>query len=833
MNLSDYPIFEKKEEILKSIQSQKITILEAPTGSGKTTCLPLFFLDHNDLKGKKILILEPRRIAAKNAASRLSFINGTEIGETIGYRIRFESKVSQITRIELVTDGILTKLLLADPELKDYGLIIFDEFHERSMDSDFCLALVRSVQTHFRKDLKILIMSATLEGINFGKSNFPTSFLKSDGKSFPVDIFYQGESEKRQSKRLADLVPKVLEQYDGDILIFFAGVSEINETYSELTFILKNNQVKLHKLYGEMNFEEQQEVFRSHNETQRKVILATNLAESSITLPNVKVVLDTGYCKRAIFDPESGLTRLVKKRISLASAKQRAGRAGRTSPGVCYRLWSKEEETNFVNTFPPEILEADFSNFILISKIWGEEISALPLLDLPSEGTISEQSQLLVLLGCLDEKGNLTSLGKKAALLPIPLRLAVMCLVMIGSNELNFVIDLATVFSERNLIADSFQMLDFQSIWDKWLKLENLNRYPKLKLVREQVQKQLQSIPVEKNKFQLDKDIGLCLSLAFPDRIAKIRNLGTPRYKMRNGKGVFFAESTSAKLPEWILVLDTDGNTTEAKIKLYCELKETTVLKLYQNQIQKEASISIDTSDKRSPILRSFEEHKLGEINIKRVPLVGISTIEDKKKIIFDFFSKNGIRQYLFQSDPISQFFYRVQMLNQTGILKTDLSDSFLLNELDTWYFPFLNLEKDSLSIAQFENFDPLLNLFTYQEKELIHREAPTHLTVPSGSKIKVEYSEDKVFLSAKLQELFGWEKTPTVASGKISVTLMLLSPAGRPVQVTQDLRHFWNSTYHEVKKELKGRYPKHPWPDSPWEAIATKGTKKNQTNRS
>ncbi|WP_167883539.1 ATP-dependent helicase HrpB [Leptospira ognonensis] len=830
MNPKDFPVLEKQDEILNSLTEKAITLLQAPTGSGKTTCLPLCFLNAEFLNGKKILMLEPRRIAAKNAASRLSLMHETPLGSTIGYRIRFESKISPTTRIEVVTDGILTKLLLSDPELKSYGLIIFDEFHERNLDSDFGLALARRAQSLFRNDLKILIMSATLEGINFEKANIFSPLIKTEGKSYPVEIIYQGESTKRQSKRLSEIIPKALAKHKGDILVFFAGVSEINETMRELNDTLPNaSQIIIHKLYGEMSFEDQQNVFRRAANDFRKVILATNLAESSITLSNVNVVIDTGYCKRAIFDPSSGLTKLVRKRISVSSAEQRAGRAGRESPGFCYRLWSKEEESNFVKMHPPEILETDISHLILTAKIWGEEINDLPLVDSPPIGIVYELKKLLQSLGCLDGNENLTHIGKYASALPISLRLAVMCLHLFFDNRLELGVDLATAFSERRLFSEPTPIENFARTWEKWLGISSLNAYPKLKQIKDQLLQNLKQIPREFTSLKTGKEpsLGLLLSLAFPDRIAKSRVVGSNRYKMTNGKGAYFPEGSSIDYPEWILVLETDGNDLEAKINLYAELKESEVLQLHAEIMKKEFSFSIEENEKKDLILKSYAEFKFGEITIKKQPFTDSSSLVEKKKFIYDYFSKNGFFQIFSEPEPIKQLLFRIQLLFENRLLASNISDALLLEKLEIWYFPNFNFEKDSVNLSQFEKTEALFSLFSYQERELIHKETPSHLNVPSGSKIQITYSEGNPFLAVKLQEVFGLSQTPKIAGGKVSVTLHLLSPAGRPVQVTSDLKSFWDTTYHEVKKELKGRYPRHPWPDSPWEAVATKGTKK------
>jgi len=834
LNQQKFPVLDSLAEILNSIQNNRITILQAPPGSGKTTALPLELLKANIRKGKKILMLEPRRIATKNAALRLSYLNGTPVGGLIGYRIRFESKISEHTLLEVVTDGILTKLLLADPELSDYDLVVFDEFHERNLDSDFCLSLVRQVQTHFRDDLKVLIMSATLEGINFKDAGIISNPITTKGKSYPIEIIHQGESNKRSGLRVAELIPKVLDKHEGDILVFFSGISEINEAARELTGTnkLSENTIIL-RLFGDMNFEDQEKVFLPAKPGERKVILATNLAESSVTISNVRVVIDTGFCKRAIFDPRSGLTKLVRKRISLASAKQRSGRSGREAPGFSYRLWSKEEESNFVTAHPPEILESDISNLILLSKIWGEDLSDLPLIDCPKAGTLIEMSELLQKLGCLDADAKLTELGKQAAQLPMPLRLAVMCLLLKQSGKLELGTDLALAYSERKYFSDVLPLQNFRDVWEKWTNHPNLNSIPKIKMIRDQLIRNLSNSDPFKSELSLkflDSPI-LFLTLAYPDRIAKARFPGSNRYKMANGKGAYLPEGTKLHYPEWILILESDGDETDAKISLYLELVEQDILRLQTKQLHNIITHSIEENEKKIPILRSFEESMLGEISYKKTPVIGKNQIKDKKRKVSEYFQKKGILPFLYTEEETKQFCFRIQLLFKNGILEKNIEESYLLSQLENWLFPNYNFEKESLNLFDFKPIEALLLLFSYQEKELLQKEAPSHLTVPSGSKIQINYSEGNPILAVKLQELFGLAQTPCIAKGRVPLALHLLSPAGRPVQVTTDLKSFWDTTYHEVKRELKGRYPRHPWPESPWEAIASRGTKKRSLN--
>ncbi|MDZ4726253.1 MAG: ATP-dependent helicase HrpB [Leptospira sp.] len=826
----EFPVLEQLQAILQYLAHEPICVLESPPGSGKTTVLPLEIMKAKLFGEKKILILEPRRIAAKNAAKRLSQINNSILGEDIGYRIRFDTKVKKTTRIEVVTDGILTRILLKDPSLSEYGLIIFDEFHERSLDSDFCFALTKRTQSLFRSDLRILIMSATLDGISFNKLNSDIRPILAQGKTYPVKIHHQGESERRQSIRLAELIPKALQKHEGDVLVFFSGIGEIMEAERELKKNLgDNHQISIHRLYGDMTFEEQENVFLKSKSGMRKVILSTNIAESSVTIPNVRTVIDTGFCKRAIYDVNSGLTKLEKKRISLSSAKQRAGRSGREAEGNCYRLWSEVEEKNFVTAHPPEILETDISNHILLSEIWGEDISTLPLIDLPKLGIIEETKKLLVELGALTPDYKITPLGEQAAVLPLPLRISIMCLKLINNGHREFGIELAAVFSERKILMESNQFMDFTFVWEKWNQQKSKTAYQKITQIQTQLKSMLNENLISKNNNEDTNvpSLGLALSFAYPDRITRAREINSKRYKMSNGKGAVMKDEVNLKFPEWILILDTDGAEPEAKILFYVPLLEKEIFSSYANKIKIIPSAEIDTDEKNKVVLRSFAEYKLGEVIIKR----SSSNSKDQNFIsetIYSYFSKFGFLQIFEKNEFANELLTRIKLLSKSGFKIDPPSEESLLADWKNWLLPSFDLNKTNIVLNDLNPVECLNSLYSYAEKELIQKETPTHFIVPSGSKIKIDYSNPSgPFLSVKLQELFGLKESPKIVGGKIALTLHLLSPAGRPVQVTSDLKNFWDSTYHEVKKELKGRYPRHPWPDSPWEAIASKGIKK------
>ncbi|TGN14681.1 ATP-dependent helicase HrpB [Leptospira ilyithenensis] len=820
-----YPIQDNLDDILDSLQKNNLTLLEAPPGSGKTTVLPIEILRSGKFE-KKILILEPRRLAARNAAIRMSQVLGEEVGNTVGYRIRFESKISKDTKLELVTDGILSKMLVEDPELSDYGLVVFDEFHERNLDSDFCFALCRRSTEIFRPDLKILVMSATLEGTDWGTKGVRANQIQAKGRMFPVTIRYTGSSPRRVTDRIGELVPQILSQSEGDVLVFFSGVSEIYTAERILNDNFANkgiSNVLILKLYGEMRLENQVEIFLPPKPGQRKLILSTNIAETSLTIPGVKLVVDTGFCKRMIFDPRSGLSRLEKKRISLNSAKQRSGRAGRESEGTAIRLWSEEEEKDFPVSHPPEILEADVSGLVLLSKKWGEELNDLPLLDKPSLGVIRESISILQVLGLLDRKEKITNLGISALRLPLSTRLSGMCCMFNGSDLP--LAELSALLSEKDILGHSETNLRFLSRWEAWQKgnVSNFGLKSRIEQSIRQIEKILNDLP---KKPKQNLSIQGALSFAFPDRIAKRRTADSNKYKLFNGKGAILADTGGMHLPEWILVLDSDGDGTEAKVRLYCELNEEEILKLHFEKISEHLSSVIEETERKTKLIRFVQNKFLGEIVLSRSTKPTKFSKEEKGEAVVSFWKKEFFYPYFEKDDKISSFLNRIRILKESGFSFPEFSEEKLQEEIRSWLLPFYSLESASLDPYKPDFLQALSSRLTYSESEVLKKETPTHLTVPSGSTIPIEYFREGASISVKLQEMFGMRKVPKIAGGKVEILLHLLSPARRPVQVTRDLENFWDVTYHEVKKELKGKYPRHPWPDSPWEAIPTSRTK-------
>ncbi|EOQ95001.1 ATP-dependent helicase HrpB [Leptospira wolbachii serovar Codice str. CDC] len=809
--LDPFPVLTALQSIVDSIKTNPVTILDAPPGTGKTTALPTELLKQGLSFGKKICILEPRRIAAKNAAKRISQTLKEEVGETVGYRVRFDTKVGRETQIEFVTDGILTKILLADPELKEYGLIVFDEFHERRMDSDLCFALARRTQEVFRSDLKLLIMSATLDGQNFESIGIHSKPIRVSAETHPLEIFHMGDSNKKLNQRLFDLVPKAVEQTEGDILVFLSGKKEIRDLQNGLESIpqIKSNAVVM-GLFGDMDLADQERIFLPSAQGKKKIILSTNIAESSVTIPGVRVVFDSGYQKQALFDADSGVSHLIKTRISLSSAKQRAGRAAREGKGLVYRLWSKEEEKTFLDRTKPEILEGDIDRLVLEVKSWGEEIYQLPFLDPPNKGSVIKSIQRLQLLGCLDDKTNLTNLGKESLRYPLPIRLGKILAILPKDKE-NLIADIISLVGKENTgtEAKTFPEEIFSSQFSYELRA---------------VYDQILRIYREKTDFSIvqpEKDRLFYLASGFPDRIAKAKVLNEKNFKLSNGK-LGILNTTSIQIPEFILVLDTFSFGQDLYITHYLPIDENQIKKSFPQIIMKKVVSEKRTNQRGESFLAVKEEMSLGDLVLDsketKSPNPTILSLA-----LEEYLAKSLWEEEWKKDSDLKSFYNRVRFLERHGVLDTNTDLNHLKQISKEWLFPFINLDSGKLSLDKLPFFEAFKAYVGYEKMNLIDSWAPVSLQVPSGSRIHLNYDNIEPELHVKLQELFGLKSLPKLANGKVSILIHLLSPARRPVQITKDLESFWNHGYHEVKKELKGRYPRHLWPDKPWEAIPTK----------
>jgi ATP-dependent helicase HrpB len=817
---SHLPVDEIVPELKKALAGHDAAVLQAPPGAGKTTRAPLALLDEPWLAGKSILMLEPRRLATTNAARFMAQLLGEAVGGTVGYAIRYERKVSRATRIELVTEGILTRRLQADPELTGVGLVIFDEFHERNLNSDLALALCRDAQTGLRDDLKLLVMSATLDAAPVARLLGDCPLVSSEGRSFPVEVRYLPRNPKA---RLADVVPPVvrraLSETSGDVLVFLPGVYEIRRCAEALVDL--SGQCDLRPLYGDLPFVEQERAILPGK--RRKVVLATNIAETSLTIEGVSVVIDAGLERRPRFDPARGMTALETARISRASADQRAGRAGRLGPGLCYRLWSEGEHGALLPFTPPEIRGADLAPLALELARWGvTDAAQLPWLDPPPLGHMAGARALLRLLDALDEGGRLTPLGERMAKFPAHPRLARLLVAARDEGCSGLGADLAALLSERDLLAGRERPRQ-ASASDLLDRLELLGRRDfdaaarAARYWREKLGTKEGEAPANA------ETLGRLLAVAFPDRIGRERSPGSGRYLLSGGHGGRLSTRTAVKGGEWLVAVEVRGKAGgEGEIDLASVVTPGMVEELFGGAMEWRREVQWDECAGR---VVAREVRRLGALILQERP--ARATEEDVMSALLTVIRRQGL-DLLAWSPVVRQYRARVRLLADKLPGWPDLSDAALLGSLEEWLLPHLAAAASLAALRRVDLLGALKNLLGWEKQRELDRLAPERLEVPSGSHIRLDYeAEGGPVLACKLQELFGLADTPLVAGGAAPVLIHLLSPAGRPLAVTRDLRSFWDSGYPEVKKEMKGRYPKHPWPDDPWNAEPTRRTRR------
>lgn len=833
------PIEEALPALRTALAGTGTVVLQAPPGAGKTTRVPLALLDEAWLGGKTIVMLEPRRLAARSAAVFMARGCGEEVGGTVGYRIRFDNRVSARTRIEVMTEGVLTRRLQSDPELQGVGLVIFDEFHERSLQSDLGLVLCRDSQNALRDDLRILIMSATLDGDALAR-RFGAPLVRSEGRSFPVDIRYLPDSgPSRLPDSVSRAVIQALREEGGDILVFLPGASAIRQTLAQLEPQPACKGVMLHGLYGEMGMEAQQAAITPDPNGLRKVVLATNIAETSLTIEGVRVVIDSGWQRVPRFDPATALGRLETVRVAQASATQRCGRAGRLGPGVCYRLWGESVQQGLVPYNQPEILVSDLAPLALELALWGvREVNDLEWIDPPPAAHLQQARDLLQSLEALDAEGRITATGRAMSEWPLHPRLAHM---LLRAAEIRFggeACDVAALLSERDImrLAGDERRCDFsQGV----AALHRLRRGGK-GAARELGADALASSAVERVAGQLrrqlkvdapanlpsDETIGLLLALAYPDRIARRRQGRDERYLLANGRGAMMQTGCALQGQEWLVISELDSSGDEDRIRRAATFDPELFGRYFAPQLEAREVVAWDS---RSSSIRCEMVVGFGALVLKSRPLDAAP--ERLVRAMLDGIRQMGIAVLPWNENAVN-IRQRVQFLRhwQPEQEWPDLSDKTLLDSVEDWLAPYLSGMTRRDHLARLDMTAILRGMLDWERQQRLDEGAPTHLTVPSGNSRRIDYSDPEApFLAVKLQELFGLAETPMLAWGRVPLTLHLLSPAQRPIQVTRDLRGFWERTYAEVKKELKGRYPKHPWPDDPWSAQATAGVKRRQ----
>jgi ATP-dependent helicase HrpB len=822
-NRFDLPVAEIIPTVKKSLSATPTLIIQAPPGAGKSTLLPLALLDEPWLAGKKILLLEPRRLATKSIAQRMANMLGEELGLTVGYRIRFDTCISASTRLEVITEGILTRMLHQDNALEDVGMVIFDEFHERNLFSDVGLALCREVQQVLREELRIVLMSATIDSEQLSKL-LQAPVIQSKGRQYPVEVNYLQEvDEYAIGEDAARQIIPLTKQHNGDFLVFLPGQSDIRKAEEVLRRALPSDLVM--PLFGQLNFSEQQRAILPHPSGKRKIVLATDIAETSLTIEGVTVVVDTGFVKSNRFDARSGLSKLELHRISKDSADQRSGRAGRLAAGHSYRLWSKGTQAQLADFRVPELLDADLTSLVLDMLVWGKkDIRSMTWLNPPPISALVSAEKVLEAIEGLDQ-GNLTSHGKELHQVPAHPRIAHMLLYAKKANLLPLATDIAAILEEKDPLAS-------QAGVDLNLRIEGLRRfrgqvngafaYKKIDKVAGQYRKLFSVVP--ENSPVDPWATGLLLAYAYPERIAAARPGNNAQFQLANGKIAQLGHKDDLAHESWLAVAHLDARDGMGKIWMAAPLNPKDLAPMLKTK-------EVLEWDRKKGGLQAHAEIRIGAIVLGNRPLPKVDP-EQVVQFLLETLKEEG-RFLLDWSDNVLGLIARVQSL---AIWHPEQDwpnwsvDSLCANTTN-WLEPYLmgitkNEELKKLNLSQF-----LYHSLSFEQQQDLEKKAPSSLQVPSGSEIQITYQEDGSAprLAVRLQELFGMLETPKVNEGKISILIELLSPGYKPVQLTQDLKSFWTSGYFEVKKELKQRYPKHSWPDDPIQAVAVRGVKKRE----
>lgn len=814
------PIDDALPALTAALRERASAVLVAPPGAGKTTRVPLALLDEPWVAGRKLLVLEPRRIAARAAAERMASTLGESAGQTVGYRARFGSKVGRNTRIEVITEGIFTRMMLDDPELSDVAAVLFDEFHERSLDADLGLALALDAQGALREDLRILVMSATLDGARVAKLLGEAPVIESLGRAYPVETRYLGRDPRAPiDRQMTDAVLRALNSESGSVLAFLPGAAEIRRTERALREAVRDPTIDIDPLYGALSPAEQDRAIAPAPAGRRKVVLATSIAETSLTIEGVRIVVDSGLARVPRFEPGVGLTRLETVRVSRAAADQRRGRAGRTEPGVCLRLWNEPETASLPAYATPEILAADLSRLVLDLTVWGvRDPASLAFLDPPPEPAVKEAKGLLAALGALDADGQVTELGRAMSRLPLEPRLARMVIegARRGAGEQAALI--AAIVSERGLGGDAPDLM--HRLDD--LRRDRSRRAEEARRLAERWAREAEGLTAQVQITGPQPSAAVLLALAFPDRVARGRGDGR-RFVLANGRGAALDPASPLARARTLAVAELTGTADEARILLAAELTEAEIEAEFGDAITEGVETAFDMA---SGALRARHVRRLGSLVLTE-RTAALKPGPETARALARAAAARGLER-LSWSDHQRQWLDRARFLNASAPdVWPDLSWPVLGETVDDWLAPQLDgvtalgqIDANVLGRA-------LAALLPWELARRMEQEAPTHFEVPTGSRLPIDYAaEGGPTLSVRVQELFGLTTHPTIAGGRVPLVLALLSPAHRPIQLTRDLPAFWNGSWRDVRADMRGRYPKHPWPEDPARAEPTRRAK-------
>jgi ATP-dependent helicase HrpB len=816
VDYSPLPIDAALPELTAALRAGNAAVLVAPPGAGKTTRVPLVLANEDWAKDRRILVLEPRRIAARAAAERMAATLSERVGETVGLRVRFGSKVSRKTRIEIVTEGIFTRLILDDPMLEGIAAVLFDEFHERSLDADLGLALARDAQQGLREDLKLLVMSATIDGARVASLLGGAPAIESEGRAFAVDTRYAGRKPGAIEPQIADLAARAMRADPGSVLVFLPGAAEIRRTRTLLE-TRADATTDVVALYGALSGEEQDRAILPAPPGRRKIVLATSIAETSITIEGVRIVIDGGLARVPRYEPDVGVTRLETVRVSRAAADQRRGRAGRIEPGICYRLWDEPQTAALEPFARPEILAADLSSFALDLAAWGAPPEKLSFLDPPPHAALAEAKALLAELGAIDGDGRITEAGRHLRRLPLPPRLARMVVDAAAAGEALQAAEIAALIGERGLGGDDTDLRerlnglhrdrsprgrDVRAMADRWAEIAN------------------KSPPSHGNG---ELSVGALLALAYPERIAKNRGGGSGAFLLANGRGGAVDPASPLAREPFLAVAELTGSATAGRILSAAPIALAEIEARFSDRIDSREEIVFDAA---SLSLRGRRSRRLGGIVLADRPMPVIAN-EDTARQLADGIAATGLDR-LPWTKALQQWRDRVMFLRASeGDEWPDLSDPALAKSAQDWLAPALSGKTAMAGLAAGELDEAVHNLLPWPLRHRLDAEAPTHFAAPTGSQVPIDYqAEGGPKIAIRVQELFGLDRHPAIAGGKIPLLIELLSPAHRPVQTTRDLPGFWRGSYAAVRTEMRGRYPRHPWPDDPLAATATRRAK-------